>query len=303
MSFDERLKKIAPILNYKNPKLIKNILVDEGIEDETILDASTTTEDDLVEILMTLGGTKKLKAKMCASILKGKDPHEKDSGIIELPNKKSESSVIADLIKANRPVTQWSDEEVLKGYIESDGDDLEAELQRRSKNRPFIILNKNSERQEIDVDDSLFMLKRARKEEIPSSMTTGDGRFVKIFKISQYSKENRIHHESPLRPGVILFDGYCNASKQNFSNVSEGAKKMLRLIRNDLGEQTRMEESHLVEVAKKEGLDGLGRKFPEIHDNYMKLAMTDSLPSLKTLIPMDTKSDPFYEKESNHRTF
>jgi len=69
MSFDERLKKIAPILNYKNPKLIKNILVDEGIEDETILDASTTTEDDLVEILMTLGGTKKLKAKKLPSTL------------------------------------------------------------------------------------------------------------------------------------------------------------------------------------------------------------------------------------------
>jgi hypothetical protein len=75
---------------------------------------------------------------------------------------------------------------------------------------------------------------------------------------------------------------------------------MLRLIYNDQGKQSRMDETRLVEVAEKEGADGLARIYPEVHINYMNLAATDSLPSLKTIAPVETRqADPFYRKSGN----
>jgi len=99
---------------------------------------------------------------------------------------------------------------------------------------------------------------------------------------------------------VTLFDGFCQSSNQNFKNVGDPARKMLRLIHNNIGEQSRMEEMKLVDIAREKGVDGLRDIFPEVHDYYMKLSATDSLPSLKTIAPVETRqADPFYQKSGN----
>ena len=307
MPLEERVEKAAKILNIKAKDLIK-ALNENGVDSIEMLDANTTTYKDLQGVIQIMNSPvliPVIKVKAAASILKGENPFaEREETVLDSSDstkKESETSSLATLIKSQRPVNQWSDEEVLLKYLETEDEQYESDLQRRAKGRRFVILTGNS--QEVDVDASILMLKRARKEEIPSFITTEDKKTIHIYKIEEYHRENRVRYESPLRPGVTLFDGFCQVSNQNFKNVGDPARKMLRLIYDAQGKQSRMDETRLVELAEKEGVDGLARIYPEVHEQYMNLAATDSLPSLKTIAPVETRhADPFYQKSGN-RTY
>ena len=290
--FEDRVKKAAKILNSTTKKLTK-ILLDNGVDDINMLDATTTSFNDVFGIINEIDGNLPLlKVKAAAGILKGDDPFNK---VIELPKKESESTALKALLKASEPIAGWKDEEVLRGYIETDRDDLEYELQKRAKGKRFIVLT--DDKKEIDVEASLKMLKRARKEDIPSSIVTEDDKYIHIYKVENYHVDNRVREESPLRPGVTLFDGYCPVTKINFAKVSDSARKMLRLINTFEGKQSRTEERRWVDVAKEKGIDGLGVIFPEVHEHYLELSRADKLPSLKMIAPLETpKADPFRSK-------
>jgi len=299
--FKDRVEKSAKILKINTKKLTQT-LQENGVDDIELLDASTTSHNDIQGILRNIEELVApiLKIKAAAAILKGEDPFGKVSQIVELPKKETNHSLV-DLIKSQRPVTQWSDEEVLNKYIETDDEQYESELQRRSKNRRFIILKEGTQ-EEVDVDASLVMLKRARKEDIPSFITGENKKVIRIYKVEAYHIANRVRYESPLRPGVMLFDGFCQVSNQNFKNVDDPARKFLRLIHTIEGTQSRLEETKLVDIAESEGVDGLGRIYPEILDQYMELSTTDSLPSLKVIAPVETRqADPFYQKSGNRK--
>lgn len=298
--FEDRVEKAAKILNI-NPNQLTEALKKSGVDCLEILDSSSVSVEDLVcAISPPLGLSFEIpfiKAKVAAGILK---KSTESPEIVELPKAGSDTSLV-DLIRNQRPVSQWSDEEVLTKYIQTDDEQYESELQRRSKNRRFIVLKEGNK--EVDVEASLLMLKRARKEEIPSFFIGEDKKVIHIYKVEAYHIENRVRYESPLRPGVMLFDGFCKVSNQNFKNVGDPARKFLRLIHLFGGTQSRMEEAKLVKIAEKEGVDGLGKIFPEILEQYMELSATDSLPSLKIISPVETRqADPFYQKTGN-RTY
>jgi len=304
--FEDRVEKAAKILNI-NPNQLTEALKKSGVDCLEILDSSSVSVEDLVcAISPPLGLSFEIpfiKAKVAAGILKidvpkdGSDTSKDGSDT----SKVGSDTSLADLIKSQRPVSQWSDEEVLTKYIETDDEQYESELQRRSKNRRFIVLKEGNK--EVDVEASLLMLKRARKEEIPSFFIGEDKKVIHIYKVEAYHIDNRVRYESPLRPGVMLFDGFCKVSNQNFKNVGDPARKFLRLIHLFGGTQSRMEEAKLVKIAEKEGVDGLGKIFPEILVQYMELSAIDGLPSLKTIAPVETRqADPFYQKTGN-RTY
>jgi len=300
--FEDRVEKAAKILKI-TAKILKEALKESGVDDIELLNASTTCHADLQGILMDIKELKAapmLKIKAVAAILKGEDPFGKVPEIVELPKKESNHSLV-ELIRSQRHVTQWTDEEVLTKYIETDDEQYEAELQRRSKNRRFIILKEGSQT-EVDIEASIIMLKRARREEIPSFFTSDDKKIIHIYKIESYHIDNRVRYESPLRPGVILFDGFCHVSNQNFKKVDDRARKFLRLIHEFEGNQSRLEETNLVNIAEVRGVNGLGELFPEILELYMEREATDSLPSLKTIAPVETRqADPFYQKSGNRK--
>lgn len=298
--FKDRVEKAAKILNIK-PNQLTEALKKSGADCLEILDSSSVSVEDLVcaitpPVCLSLE-IPFIKAKVAAGILKKSTEAPE---IVELPKTGSDTSLV-DLIRNQRPVSQWSDEEVLTKYIETDDEQYESELQRRSRNRRFIVLKEGNK--EVDVDASLLMLKRARKEEIPSFFIGEDKNVIHIYKVEAYHIDNRVRYESPLRPGVILFDGFCKVSNQNFKNVGDPARKFLRLIHIFGVTQSRMEEAKLVKIAEKEGVDGLGKIFPEILVQYMELSVIDGLPSLKTIAPVETRqADPFYQKTGN-RTY
>ena len=80
-------------------------------------------------------------------------------------------------------------------------------------------------------------------------------------------------------------------------------KPILGMLHMYGGEQASSYADKEIEIFEKEGVDGLGRMFPEILDQYMELSTTDSLPSLKIIAPVETRqADPFYQKTGN-RTY
>jgi hypothetical protein len=295
MSFEERIEKAAKILDTK-PEILRKHLEPSGIDGIELLDASTTSHGDLQGIVQTKDdyrNTPILKLKAAVGILKGGDPFVTDVNSVN-KTLKSETS-LEDLIKSSIPLDQRSDEDILNAYIETQSDPLETELQRRAKGQRFVVLKEGN----IDVESTLYMLKKSRKNEIPPMKVNPDKSVTRFYKIEEVHENNRVRYESPLRPGVILLDGFCQVSNQNYVNVDDNARKMLRLIRNDLGEQSRMDETRLVEVAEKEGIQGLGRIFPEIHENYLKLSLVEQLPSLKVIAPVETRqADPFYQNKN-----
>jgi hypothetical protein len=300
MSFTERTEKAATILGIKQEKLTEH-LKSQGIEDCSLLDAITTTVSDIETILYSLLGEFKsniiLKVRAAVSFLRGIDPFLKT----ESTESRSELSTIKALFEANKPITNWSDKDVLEGYIESNRDDLEAELQRRSKGQPFIVLKEGSN-EEVDINASLMMLKKARKEIIPSIQQTPDKRTIQVFKVENYHIDNRIRYESPLRPGVTLFDGYCPQSKFNFTKVSEKARQMLRLIYEKEGKMNHLQEKQLVDTAENGEIE-LATLYPEIYIDFKEKEIMGTLPKLTIVAPLETKkADPFYQA-GNHRSY
>ena len=289
MSFADRIAKSSTYIGI-TPKKLEELLKKQGIDSIDVLNANTTT---LLDIASAMTDFPFLKAKMAAAILKGDNPLE------EKKEDTSETSMLADLIKSQRPVEQWSDQEVLEAYIADQDEMYERNLQLRSKNRPFIILEKGSN-DKIDIKATLMMLKRARKEDIPKQIKTPDG-FIRIYKVEEFTVGNRVRYESPLRPGSILFDGYCSQCKQNFSNVCEEERIVLRLIYEQEGQMSRSEETKLVKLAE-QGMDFLIEDYGDVYIKYQNLKLREELPKLKIIAPLETKADPF-KPGSGHRVY
>jgi len=287
--FEERVEKAAKILKTKPSKLI-TILTDIGIDGLDVLDSEALTPIQISEELPN--DIPRLKSIAVAGVLK-------DNGCKVGEVNKSETSnsnAIIALLESQKPVASWSDEEILNGYIESDREDLETELQRRSKNRPFIILTDDTDPQEINVKASLTYLKRARKENIPSPIILADKTIIKTYKVEEYHRRNRVCDESPFKENVALFDNYCPVTKINFSNLSYEVKQFLRVI-SSINTDDHNQYRVWVASAESGGIEKLANEHPEAYEIYLEMKSIKQLPSLLMLMPMNTttveKSDPF----------
>lgn len=222
------------------------------------------------------------------------------------PSPQPEISMLEQLLKSSRPVQQWSDEEILKAYIESDREDLESELNKRAKGQRFIVLT-GKEPEEIDIDATLKMLKRARKETIPSYIKTADNKVINIYRVEEYHLDNRARAESPLRPAVALFDDFCHVSNVNFSGITQEARVYIRLIHERYGDLSRSDENDMVFTARKEGYAGLVALYPELEQTYRAREIEGTLPSLRLVEKVASKYssgklDPF-KASSSHRSY
>lgn len=298
-----RIEKAAKILG-KTPDDVKTIFVSEKhiSDDDLVVTAIEMSEyDEVIQEYENMHGVVPNKFRTAIKIILGEN---KSEPVVE-NSTASERSVLEQLLQSSRPIQQWSDEEVLKSYIESDREDLESELNKRAKGRRFIVLT-GKEPEEIDIDASLRMLKRARKEDIPSFIKTSDDEIINIYRVEDYHQDNRVRSESPLRPNVALFDDFCPVSNLNFAGIDQESRQYIRLIRDNCGEQSRGEESNIVTVAREKGFDGLKSLYPEIHDFYRTAFIRGTLPTLKMVEKVSSKysttADPFNAKYGK-RTF
>lgn len=301
-----RIEKAAKILG-KSPDDVKCFFIDkENIDDIDLLTTSIelTTYDEMMEGIKNDFGatfiTNKIRTAM--KIILG----DKQSNKTE--DKTSEISVLQKIIDSNRPIQQWSDKDVLDAYIDTEDDQYEYELNKRAKGRRFIILN-DTEPETINVEASLNMLKRARKENPPSHYKSGT-EIIYVYRIEDYHSRNRVRAESPFHPKVALFDDYCPVSNISFEGIDVRVRKVMRLILEHEVELTRRDKIDMVAIVRsiksnvrnaessvKEQISALIDMYPDIGSEYKKRKLLGTLPPLKMIESVssvrDVKADPF----------
>jgi hypothetical protein len=290
-SIDDRIIKAAKIIGTTPEKIKSHIVSKDEIEDTeliiTVID--TLTVDEVTHLFEPVHNSHG-KCIAAAKILKAeaKEPQKEI---------KQESN-LEQLLNSMKPIANWSDEELLTGYIESERDDLEFELQRRAKGRRFIVLLEEGT-DLIDVKSTLMMLKKARKTDIPDMIKDADSNVTWVYRIEEIHPANRIRHECPIDPKYILFEDYCSHCEINFSGISLECRQKLRLI--SLNEKyDSVDMGNLIDCIRESGEGFVDTHYPRITKQFNELKMIGNLPSLikyETPTTPSKAQDPFSIKE------
>jgi len=203
----------------------------------------------------------------------------------------SSSSIIVDVLRENRPVSQMKDIELVEQYATDALPQIIDELAKRAKGKAVVVFNKDKT---VNKSLTLQFLRDARRKKIPKTYQK-EGIMYTLKNVGDFP--NDIDEESPLAPGNILCNGYCDVCEMDFSEVSAETRQFLRLVYNDnKGIVTnRMTLVGLIATAKS-GVDALSKVFPSVAVKYEELKELGKLPSLKTNQSNDEStggSDPF----------
>lgn len=306
-SFSDRVSKVSEILNVPF-FTVSGILKKEGLEDTpsgiSLLNASTTTVEDLIEILRTgIPEAKKLQIKAAASALKGDDPLQKN------PEPRAVNAITTDqlvqpfmeYLKSSKPIQQWSDKELLERYAEKREYEVEQELHQRSKNQSFIILLPGKHepgKEAIDIEASLELLKSARKRTNPTMIShPNSGTIVQVYRITELNLQDRIMEICPIC-GQILWKGFCEMCQVNFASVGDDERAYVKLISDSdrFNAGSFSDRKQLIASASK-GLDDLKTTWPSIVKKFDELKLTGDLPKLRIVAnrPCSTVADPFFQ--------
>jgi len=306
--FLDRVVKTSEILSVEQKSIIEDLKI-AGIEDSpvgiAILDSETTTIEDLVGVLKAGCGSDVpfLKLKAAVSALKGNSltktttPPERKYPVIDAD---SQIQTIAEVIKANRPLDQWSDRELLERYVKDREYEVEQLLHRRAKQQNFVVLVPSETKYEpgkevLDINSCLELLKASRKRVNPSMLPI-DGKILPIYKITELNPEDRIVELCPIC-GETLYKGYCEKCMSNFSGLGDDELAYIKLVADShyFKDDSYSDRKAVINSAKK-GLGDLKTTWPGLAQKFDNLKLTNSLPKLRVIMtrPSDV-ADPFFQ--------
>lgn len=308
--FSDRVAKAATLLSVSNEALSKG-LSDAGLSNDSsglaLLDAETTTPEDLVEILQGCVPTaKKLQLKACAGILKGYDPLSKNDRIQYTSDSKSQSrdETVIEAVKALRPIQQWNDKELLEDFALNRSMESIEELDHRAKHQRFVILKdpilKNIKKyepgkEEIDVEMTLKLLRDTRKRTIPGVIPRLGGVAI-VYRITDLNLEDRIIEICPIC-GEALYMGLCESCQVNITGVGDDERAFMKLAvdyaRSHSDSFGFSDRKALVASAMK-GIDDLKITWPSIIEEFDRLKATGNLSKLKIIGNRPSTADPFF---------
>lgn len=305
-----RFQKAAEALKLQDSELsnLKKVLSNVGIDEDDsglkYLNSPVISNGDLNEILQLNFGEKgKFCIKAAAMYLKGNDPfdniHTQTARPQVLEPGNTPASAIIDFIKANKPIGQMTDAELLSLWNKNRDEETEAELNRRGKNQSFIVLKSGTQipgKEEIDIEYTLEMLKSARKRNNPSIIPYEGNTFASVYKISELNLNDRIIESCPIC-GEILWKGYCSECDSNFAGVGDDERAYVQLVVNSgkINIKTASDRKAIVISAGK-GIDDLKITWPGIHKEFEELKLTGNLPKLRKIAnrPAKAPADPFH---------
>jgi hypothetical protein len=137
-----------------------------------------------------------------------------------------------EVIKALKPIQQWSDMELLERFAKSRDEESEQELHRRSKGQHFIALLPGKfipGEEEIDITLSIELLKNSRKRTNPSIIPGPDQKFLQIYKATELNIVNRIVNLCPFC-GDALWKEYCPECDLMLGGIENDALSLLNFI-------------------------------------------------------------------------
>jgi len=292
-----RISKASQILKI-DPAKLTEVLADEGITDGEegfqLLNAESTTIEDLVEILMDQLTTKKLPAKAAATALKfpegSPEPVQKEkAGVTE---------ILVTRLKEMRPIEQWEDRTLLETFAKDRSFEKEQELNRRSKGQKFIVLKQGkfeAGKEEIDIEKTLELLKMSRRLTVPGTIQNGNV-FSVVYRVTELNLNDRILEICPIC-GEALFMGFCEKCQISLTGISDDACAYMHLVAkgDNFNKSSSSDRKALVASAGK-GLDDLKLTWPSLMQTFDELKVTNSLPKLCIIQnrPSTTIADPFY---------
>jgi len=282
---DARISKsfeaLSPILSKKDPEILRDMVKQLGITDDDvgmkILDEMTTFED-FKRVLVSPGvllTSAEPRMKVAFAYLQGIDPFARE--------KPTAPGSLAEAYLMNRPIGQWSDEELIKKYGKECPADIENELASRTKNRPCIIFNDDGA---VNVEVSLKLVRMARRQDTPKTFAV-NGEVRIVYATGEFPLD--IFYECPVHSSVLLVDGYCEECGTVWDDPAGNRNKnaFIRLI-----PKQGLDPARIQELAVK-SLPELAKLYPKIWRQYQELKEEDNLPSLKRHISKTKSGDPF----------
>ena len=313
LSFSDRISKVSSLLSVPKEKLIKS-LSDSGINNDAIglalLDADTTTTEDLVDLLKYLNeSSSKFQLKACAALLKGVDPLSKSDRLVQYTSDSKpihESMTVMGVVASLKPIQQWLDETLLEKYSLDRDLESETELNRRAKSQPFIVLNPGKHepgKESINTQASLDLLKNARKRTNPTMLPI-DGTVLQVYRITELNLNDRLVQICPVC-GEFMYKAWCERCHLNLDGVGDDERAFMKLVADSghLNVKSLMERKALLVSALK-GIEDLRMTWPSIVPKFEELKSLGNLPKLKAVCNRPSTAataDPFFQ--NGNRTF
>ena len=273
-----------------------------------LLEAETTREGDARRIFVdnlilanaadSQEGVSVAPARFLAGwkILKGKADIQIEHDIV------GRDGEISKLIETIRPTHTFSDHELLTQYGPEASTEIVNELLTRSNKRPFIIYEEDNDT--IDHDNTINMLRTARRHETKQYHVvlrkSGKTEEVRLYRADEFPQ--LWLEESPLHPGVILVDGYCDKCGDTWKGIQEDVRIVLRVARDMSAVkcETYAECNDLIKKARKSGANEF-LEIPAVSRRYKELEDEGNLPKLKKRLSATRsgKQDPLFQ----HKTY
>jgi hypothetical protein len=303
LPLSDRIEKVSKLLSVSAETLSKS-LEEAGIKNDpaglALLDAETTTSEDLVEILQScVPSAKKLQLKACAGTLKGYDPLSKNERIQYTSNTapQTRDETVIEAVKALRPIQQWSDEEVLEKFSKTRDYECEQELNRRAKGQNFIVLipgKYEPGKEVIDTKMSLELLRNTRKRTNPSTLPV-EGTVLQVYKVTELNLEERIVEICPIC-GKTMYKGWCENCQVNISGVGDDERAFMKLVADsDNFSSDSMSDRKALVISAMKGIDDLKVTWPSLVKEFDELKATGNLPKLKIIGNRPSTADPFFQ--------
>jgi hypothetical protein len=291
---NQRTIEAAEILGVE-PSVVTECLNRLGIKDTDmglkILNSDNATEEDAYQVFyishkdFTKTAFPMPIFKTAWAILKGKNPFSTEKLKEVLPER----------------VENWSDKQLVENYHSRCNPEVEERLKKISNNRPFIIFKSG---EDIDVENSLKLLRLARRQSTPFTYDVGD-ELKSVYLVGEFPLE--FVYESPFNPGSILADGYCEKTGITFllngknndlgMTLVSGEEDILSFLRllHEMETLSSLEQRK----SAKSSLSWLMHNYPRVAKRFKELKEDNKLPSMKMkLSKRPGGSDPFRQHKA-----
>lgn len=212
----------------------------------------------------------------------------------EKPAVTSINTSIADLLKSNRPIGQWSDIELLDLYNQNCSTEIIDELTKRSKGRYCVIFDNEGK---VDVENSLYMLRAARNQETsPTFIIKSTNECKEVLKAGEFP--NEFLYECPVHQNILLVNGYCEKCDCLWDVENDKEKNaFIRFIILVNG----VNDEVTIRIYIRSTFEQLSRAFPKIFLRFKELKELNQLPIMKRKLSGRQAGDPF--RVTTHRTY
>jgi hypothetical protein len=202
-----------------------------------------------------------------------------------------EGNGVDKLVEALRPISQYSDEELIAKYGPDADESVLDELRRRSHDRAFVVFSGDM----VEAATTLKLLRIARRGETPKTHPFGNG-IARVWPVGAFPM--LWIEECPIHSNAILADGYCDECAASWSKVPHVTRVALRIGIDERLIQPALSMAGAVAVGNFEASMDSYSRLPRVALRFEELKDEQRLPVLRRRMSQGSRgSDPFYVRK------